>query len=252
MPRTLEELYRYPVKGLPAERLAECALTTGRALPHDRRFALVHGASDVDPGEPRWAPKTQFLMLMRNARLASLSVALDPQAGTLRLECGGETLAQGPADDPRVRAAIADAVHSHVGDEAKGAVHLVETPASAFSDVPEPWLSVINLASVQDLAATLGMPVEPLRFRANIFYAGGAPWEERDWIGREVGIGAVRLRIEEPIRRCAAVNVNPASAERDMNLPRELERRYGHVEMGVYASVVAGGPVREGDTFTVV
>ncbi len=56
---TVAEICRYPVKGLNAERLL-----------HDRRFALAHGATAFDPRAPEWHPKTHFLMLMRDAKLA--------------------------------------------------------------------------------------------------------------------------------------------------------------------------------------
>lgn len=247
MARTLVRLHRYPVKGMSAERLPEVALSAGRALPCDRRFALAHGAGTVDPARPQWAPKSQFLMLARHARLAELSLALDAERGTLRLRRGQDALAEGAVDDPQVRADVAAAVQAHMGEEAKGAVRLVEAAETVFTDVPEPWVSLINLESIRDLEAAVEAPLDPLRFRANLYYEGGTPWEERDWVGREVQVGSARLRVEEPIGRCAATNVDPSSAARDMNLPRELQRLYGHTEMGVYASVASGGAVREGD-----
>lgn len=245
--RTVARLCRYPVKGMSAERLGEATLTPGRALAHDRRFALAHGASRVDPERPDWAPKTQFLMLARNARLAELSLEMDSAGQTLAVSHGGRLLARAAIDNRADRTALAAAVSAHMGEEAKGAVHLVEAAEQPFSDVPAPWLSLINMASLRALEAEAGAPLDPLRFRANLYYEGGAAWEERDWPGREITVGGARLRIEEPIERCAATNVNPASAARDLNLPLVLERRFGHVELGVYASVMGGGTVREGD-----
>ncbi len=60
---TVAQICRYPVKGLNAERLARVALSPGEGLPHDRRFALAHGSTVFDP-------KTHFLMLMRDEKLA--------------------------------------------------------------------------------------------------------------------------------------------------------------------------------------
>ena len=66
MSAIIAQIYRYPVKGLSAEPLARVALAPGEALPHDRRFALAHGATRFD-GAPHWLPRNNFLMLARNA-----------------------------------------------------------------------------------------------------------------------------------------------------------------------------------------
>ena len=50
--------------------------------------------------------------------------------------------------------------------------------------------------------------------------------------------------------RCAATNVNPETAERDMNLPLTLRKGFGHMDMGVYAKVVSGGQIAPGDAVT--
>ena len=65
-------LYRYPVKGLTPEPLPRVPLRVGQTLPADRRYAIENGPSGFDPEAPQWMPKTQFLMLMRNERLAAL------------------------------------------------------------------------------------------------------------------------------------------------------------------------------------
>jgi MOSC domain-containing protein YiiM len=50
------------------------------------------------------------------------------------------------------------------------------------------------------------------------------------------------------IRRCAAINVDPETAARDLNIPHALMRRLGHADCGVYAEVIAGGTIAAGDT----
>jgi hypothetical protein len=49
------------------------------------------------------------------------------------------------------------------------------------------------------------------------------------------------------IVRCAAVNVDPESAARDLDIPHALMRRFGHADCGVYAEVIAGGAIGVGD-----
>ncbi len=72
---------------------------------------------------------------------------------------------------------------------------------------------------------------------------GMRAWEELGWVGREIAIGPARLQVINRIGRCAATNVDPATAERDMNLPNTLQRAFGHADMGVYAKVIGSGLV---------
>ena len=94
--------------------------------------------------------------------------------------------------------------------------------------------------------------MDPRRFRANIRLVGATPWEEREWTGRSLHIGAAELRVVEPIGRCAATCVDPETAARDMNVPKILKRSFGHVETGVYAEVTQPGTIRAGDPVVLV
>ena len=68
-------LYRYPVKGLTPEPLQSVALAAGETVPFDRAYAIENGPGRFDPDAPRHLPKINFLMLMRDERLATLEHA---------------------------------------------------------------------------------------------------------------------------------------------------------------------------------
>jgi hypothetical protein len=110
MTLAIANIYRHPVKGLTPERLARVELTPGEGLPYDRRFAIAHGATRFDPGAPEWMPKTNFLMLMKDERLAKLRTSFDDATGLLTIERDGKTVgARQPrgADRPhRARAVL--------------------------------------------------------------------------------------------------------------------------------------------------
>ncbi len=108
-------------------------------------------------------------------------------------------------------------------------------------------ISLINLNSVADFSARLGgIPVDPLRFRANLYFDGWPAFSELDCVDGEFEVGPLRLRVLQRIRRCAATEVNPTTAERDIAVPRLLKEHYGHVDMGIYAEVLTGGRVEPG------
>ncbi len=247
MPITLAQIYRYPVKGLSPEPLAGTMLAPGSGLPHDRRFALAHEATKFDPASPSWLPKTNFLMLMKNERLALLRTRFDEASAVLTIRRDGAIVVDAKIGEASGRAIIEDFFASYMRDETSGRPRLLEAPSHMFSDVARQVVSIIGLASVRDLERAMRHAVDPRRFRANFYVEGSEPWAEFDWVGHEFHIGKARLRGVKPIRRCAATNVDPESAARDLNIPRALQKHFRHVNTGIYAEILEGGPVALGD-----
>jgi len=250
MTATIADICRYPVKGLTDEHLERVALAPGEGLPHDRRFALAHGSTRFDPAAPKWMPKTNFLTLMRDERLAQLRARFDPESRVLTIERAGRPVVRADATTPTGRALIGQFFAGFMGDSARGAPRLVEASGHMFSDTPPKVVSIVNLASVRDLERVVRRPVDPIRFRANVYLDGVAPWAEFNWIGGEIALVGARLRVDARINRCAATNVDPETAARDMNIPRILQAGFGHVDMGIYAAVIAGGDIGVGDSLT--
>ena len=244
-------LYRYPVKGLSGERLAYVDLEVGETFPHDRAFALENGPSGFDPAAPSWQPKIKFLCLMRNARLAALASKYDDKTGELAVNQAGETCARGDLATPAGRAAIERFFESYMGREARGKIRLLAAPGHSFSDLASKVVSIINLASLAELGRSLNRDVHPLRFRANLYIDGLAPRSELDLVGQTLTVGSSKLRVLKPTERCAATEVNPDSAERDIDVPEELTRLTGRAACGIYAEVTGAGRIAEGDPVVV-
>jgi uncharacterized protein YcbX len=246
----VKALYRYPVKGLSAEPTGSLELRAGEGVAFDREFALALATTTFDEAAPEPLAKTYFLMLMRNEELAALSTTVDPVTGMLTIRKDGQTLLEASVNDPAGRAVIADFFAAYLGIDKP---RLVRAAGHKFTDVSvvSPTMmravSVINLASVRALEQALGRTLDPLRFRANIYFDGLPPWSELAWAEQEVSIGPVRMRGTLRTRRCAATNVNPATALRDENLPAALMRHFGHPDMGIYLEVLSDGPVTLGD-----
>jgi uncharacterized protein YcbX len=243
-------LYRYPIKGLSAERLAEAALSKGRYFPGDRLFAIENGPSGFDPAAPQHQPKIKFLMLMRNEALARLTTRYDDATTTLVIEEGGREVARGDLSSRDGRLVMEAFFRRFMRTELRGAPKVLAAPDGfRFTDSRRGFVSIINLASVQALEAMTGAPVDPLRFRGNIHVDGLAPWAELDLVGKVLeSPPGLRLKVTKRIERCAATNVDPTTGTRDLTIPKTLMQHLGHTDCGIYAEVIGSGEIREGAT----
>lgn len=249
----VQNLYRYPIKGLSAEPLESVRLEPGLGLPLDRQYALARGSTRFDPENPQWLPKRSFLMLMLNGRLAALETRFDGDNGALTIISEGKQVARGNIRTPVGRAVIEDFFSTYLGDEAGGRPRLVEASERyMFSDHKTRVISIINLASVRELERVTRSAVDPLRFRANVYVDGLEPWAEFGLIDRTIRLGEGLLRVEARIERCAATNVEPGTGQRNMNIPQDLRRAFSHIHMGIYAAITEGGTVQRGDRLEIV
>jgi uncharacterized protein YcbX len=235
---------------MSAEDLQDVQLQAGRTLPGDRRFAIARGSARVDTAEPSWHPKDHFVTLMGEARLATLKSAFDADTGRLTIRRGGKPVSQGKVTEATGRVLVDQFFAAYLDQAGSGAPKLIDSGNRAMTDNRDPVVSLINLASVRDLERVVGRPVDPIRFRANIYIDGLPAWAEMSWIGQELRIGDCRLSVVEPIERCAATTVNPDTAERDINIPKALQRGYRHVNMGIYARLEEGGRIAVGAAVT--
>ena len=249
---SLAGIYRYPVKGLSPEEMPRVTLRSGETLPADRRYAIENGPSGFDPAHPEHLPKIQFLMLMRNERLAMLQTRYDDASHLLTIHHHGSEVVHGDIETAEGCAAIEGFFSQTFAKELRGPPRVLRAPGHSFSDVARKVVSIINLESVADLERITGQPVHPLRFRANLYVAGWPAWEELSAVGTTLAIGDARLKIVKRIMRCAAVNVDPLTGVRDLELPRAIMRTYGHDDCGVYADVIADGEIAAGDQVRVV
>jgi uncharacterized protein YcbX len=247
----ITDIYRYPIKGLTPEHLAHVALTPGEPLPSDRRYAIENGPIGFDPAAPQHFPKTQFLMLMRNERLAALRSHFDDASHTLTIRRDGAELACADLQTAEGRGAIEAFFAANFADELRGPPKVLSAEGHSFSDVGRKVVSLINLASVADLEKVIGQPVHPLRFRGNLHVAGWPAWHEFELMDRVLAIGDVRLKVVKRIKRCAATNVDPDTAARDLTIPATLLQTYGHPDCGIYAEVITGGTIAAGDEIVV-
>lgn len=247
----IEAIYRYPVKGLTPQKLERTTLSPGATIPADRLYAIENGPIGFDPADPKYFPKQRFLMLMRNERLATLRTDYSETSHTLVIHCEGREAARGDLRTEEGRLAIEAFFHHFMPDELRGPPKVLHGKNHSFSDVAKKVVSIINLASVAAVEAAAGAPVDPLRFRGNLYIEGWPAWHEFDLMGRTLVVNGARLTVIKRIVRCAATDVDPATGIRDLTIPKTLMRNFGHADCGVYAEVMTGGEIATGDAITI-
>jgi len=217
---TVKEVWRYPVKSMAGERLDECMITD-RGLDGDRRWAFIDRSPHRDG---KWFNIKQHAPLMTyKARLAGGELEV--------LSPGGSAVALESDLLPRFQA------------EAERPLELRELPGANFDDSQ---VLIVNLATVQAFALEAGMPIDPRRFRANLYIEGLEPEEELRWLGRIVQAGESELEVTSRCERCKVITMDPDTTEATPELLRLLVERHDE-RMGMYCRVVKPGRIGVGD-----
>jgi uncharacterized protein YcbX len=247
----IDSIYRYPIKGLSGERLDSVMLSPNNVIQGDREFAFARPGVNFDQDNPKYIHKTKFLALVRDEKLASLEAKFDNTLKRLSLSRYGKVLIEVCLTSCDDRQRIGDFLSDYLDLSPLKRPRIIRatggTTNHSFSDLPHKAISLINLSSIMELSERAGVQLDPMRFRGNINFKNDIPWQEFDWINRNFAIGDAVLSVFKRTQRCAATSVNPFSAIRDINVPKELSKHYKHINMGVYATVIKSGVIKTGD-----
>lgn len=260
---TIRSLYRYPVKSMLGESVDSLYIGPSGA-EGDRRLALVdaetgHVASAKQPR--KWAG-----LLRMTARADAGQVIIQTPDG-----------ADAAADSPEIH----DLLSGLVGRSVKLADHrqrgatlersdpeqllargldadvetpVIEiarsTPGDTFHDVAP--LHAITTATLERVGA------EALRYRPNLVLTtppGYPPYAENDWVGGELVIGELRLRVLKPTHRCVVPTLEHGRLATAPHALRTLmvENRAAGSDSrmlpcaGVYLDVLTPGTISVGD-----
>ncbi len=245
----IDALFRHPVKGFTPERLTRADLIAGEFFSCDRLYAVENGPSGFDPEAPAHISKSRFTVLAQIADVARISTRYDEASEVFRAEAPNVAPFAGSLAQQVGRAAFAHWLEGVLPPTAlRGPLKVVSAPGHRFTDSRKGFVSVLNLASVRDLAARIGQPLDPLRFRANVWVEGWAPWAEmRAEEARLIQLGGARCEILKPIVRCVATHVDPYTGVSDIDVIDALRSHYGHLYCGLYVNVTQAGAIHEGD-----
>lgn len=242
-------IYRHPVKGFTPESLTYVDLAPGEGFPHDRTWAVENGPSGFSPEAPSFTPKQKFTVLAAIPRVAAVRTRYDEATGLMTAEAPGAPAFAGRLNDAEGREGFAAWLTDFLDpDDVRGPLRVVDARgAFRFTDDPRGQVSIINLASVRDLSQKMGVELDPLRFRGNLYVEGWPAWVENAWTGRELMLGGAQAKVVEPIVRCAATEVDPTTAVRDLAVVKALFDNYRHMLCGIYVQLTSAGRIRLSD-----
>jgi uncharacterized protein YcbX len=229
------ELWRYPVKSLQGERLAEAAIDA-LGIAGDRRWALF----DRDTGLGLTARRVPELLF-----------------GSARLQADGEVEVVLPdgtvtTDEAVLSEWLGRRVELRAAKE-EGEAPTYEAPTDDLAPDPAEWTQWegapgpfhdsprIRLSLVS--TGTLGT-WDRRRFRANVVLDGAG---EDELLGREADLGEVRVQFGRGIGRCVmTTRPQPGGIARDTSVLKTIHRERDGL-LAVRAAVLTAGTVRAGD-----
>lgn len=217
-------LYRYPVKSMAAEPVAECEITW-HGLIGDRRWAFVRPDSEnqgfpwltlrqnnaLNGYRPRWSDP-------ENLRRSSVLIRTPTQAEF-------EVTAAELAKELGARAMRLD--------------------RGTYDSSP---LSLVSTRTVAEISELAGTAADVRRFRPNLVIEpmGDVSFPEDAWVGRTLRLGSAVMRVDRRDPRCVVINIDPATGQRSPEMLKAVAR-HRDTCLGVYGSVVEPGSVAVGD-----
>ncbi len=224
---TVESIWRYPVRSMRGEELAQARIGVG-GVEGDRLFAFRSSVSR--PEFPYFTARQQHAMLKYRPRLRA------PDSAEVEMP-DGRTVA---IDDP----ALIDSLRQ--GVDARHGVSLMRSDRAIADAYP---VSLFSVQTARQLATETGTAEEKRRFRANIYldlptFPGFA---ENEFVGRSLRVASsVIIAVRKRDMRCVVITLHPDSCVQSVELLRTVAKAHGGAA-GVYGEVLVEGLVRKGD-----
>ena len=208
------ELWRYPVKSLRGEQVAEAEVLES-GVRGDREIVVVS------------SQRGRVITSRTHHRLLGL------QGG---ISASGQPSINGiPWNHPGATLLVEQAVGEQVE-----LVHVTGT--ERFDVLP-------LLVATDGAIAAIGL--DRRRFRPNILIGGVEGVTERSWEGKNLRIGGIEIHAAQLRARCVMTTYDPDTLEQDKNVLFRIVKEFDGT-MALDCSVVTPGIVRVGDPVTVV
>lgn len=258
----IASIWRYPVKSMMGEELNACDMTE-RGLLGDR----VYGVIDQETGKLANAknPKKWPYMFRYRASFTEpprldtptppVRIMFPDGRSVLSTDEEIDTLLSNSFDrNVRLSTPSREDVQfeGYVPQEVKeledrGTVFTRTSPTGTFFDIA--MVHIITTSIINYLRKlTPESRIEPRRFRPNLIIdvPDQDGFVEKDWVGKTVTIGDVKLKINQETKRCVMTTLAQGDLPKDTDVLRSIVRNNAG-SFGVYATVVTPGRVHIGD-----
>lgn len=264
MPIFLSDIIIYPVKSLPGVRINEIKVEP-RGLQYDRRWMLID-------------ENDKFITIRQHHELLLFDLQIEDDGFVVKHRASGDTLelpwtiSEGPEatvtiwnDEVKAIAGKND-WGSWFEDKLGISCRLVYMPDNADRMVEEKWapegkvvnfadecpLLVVGSASLADLNKKLENRITIDRFRPNLVFGGGEPYEEFRW--GKFNIGNNSFQGLKPCARCVVTTLDPVTAEQGKEplLTLSKQKINNKVVFGQHALGLDFGTIKVDDNIEVL
>lgn len=222
MTHDVQRLRRYPVKSMGGEDL-DAVEVGARGLAGDRWYAVVDDGGHLASGKNTRRFRRHDEVFAYAARTVGDRVEVVGR--------GGSWVVGDPALDRELTRAMGTPMRVR---------H--ETAVPHHDEGP---VSLVGTATLDWVARELGADADPRRFRANVVVGTEEPFVEESWVGRDLRVGALVLRVVDRLSRCRMIDLaQDGAAQARVLKPLTATRE---MFLAVYAEVTSPGRVALGD-----
>src|SRR5918996_574503 len=195
-------LWRYPVKSMAAEELAEVEVSW-HGLAGDRRWAFIRNGV-VQSGFP-------WLTLRDRGNMSHYRPSFVEPAQPDK----SPTVVRTPSG------VLFDVADPALAAELSPGARVIKQGRGIFDTFP---LSLITTQTIAHLGESVGAPLDVQRFRPNLLVEANddAPFPEDAWVGCVLRIGGLRLRVDKRDGRCVVITIDPMTTERNAAILRTV------------------------------
>jgi len=258
--KQISGIWIYPVKSLGGIRMPS-AKVLPKGLEHDRRWMLVDE-------QQRFMTQREYpAMALFRPEYANSGFNIQYDADTILLpfEASSQEITATVWND-KVRVLEVSPQHSEWFTKKLGAnCKLVAFPENNQRNIDITYahngeqvsladgypVLIIGQASLDDLNSRLDKPVPMDRFRPNLVFTGGEPYEEDSW--KDFSIGNCRMAGIKPCGRCTIPTLDQQTGQKGTEPLVTLSsyrRQNNKVLFGQNLVPLSGGIISEGDIIT--
>src|SRR6056300_1727032 len=229
----ISSLHFSPIKSLSFQTIKSCLVKKNVGIEDDRVYAFSRNLNNSEAilieKYPNKRELINFLTLKNSPFLNRYSFNLDNENITI-IKDSNEIISIPKNDREGLSKKLLE-----LEPKIPKPIYLLKNHLYPFFDTTHSektpnTISLINLNSIKNLKA----------------------WIERSWIGKIIKINNVELQVSSNIPRCSATNLKINSEISDINLPIQLKKAYGHMDMGIYLTPLQDGQLSIGDNIELV